>query len=296
MDTRTANGSFKHLGIFDGVAQSRVHRSLSVTQLRSTLDGVGQIHLQPIGQAIGDSPTKGIGDIERHFLYTRYILDGVLRGHRGIGDDMRAVLVAVLVLHPLQHSSSSIVIEVGIDIGQRDTVGVQETLEQQVILQGVNLGDSQTVGHHRAGCRATTWTDHHTQFVASGIDKVLYYQEVARETHRLHDVQLEAHAVINLRRNGLTIALLGASIGEFSQIVSLELDAVQFVVAAQLLDFLLTIFTRQRVLAVLIAGKLLIELLLGELLAPFLLRTERFGNGEEGHDGVVIQTVDLYLI
>ena len=139
---------------------------------------------------------------------------------------MRTVLVAVLVLHPLQHSSSAIVIEVGIYIRQRDAVGVQETLEQQVILQGVYLGDSQTVGHHRAGSRATTRSHHHTQLVAGGIDKVLHDKEVARETHRLHDVKLEAHAVINLRRNGLTIALLGASIGEFCQIVGLELDAV----------------------------------------------------------------------
>ena len=50
--------------------------------------------------------------------------------------------MTVLVHNPLQHLAAAIVVEVGIDIGQRDTVGVQETLEQQVVLQGVNLGDA----------------------------------------------------------------------------------------------------------------------------------------------------------
>ena len=53
-----------------------------------------------------------------------------------------AVLMSVFVHHPLQHASSSVVIEVGIDIRQRDTVRIEETLEQQVVFQRVYLGDT----------------------------------------------------------------------------------------------------------------------------------------------------------
>ena len=55
---------------------------------------------------------------------------------------MGAVLVPVLVLHPLQHAATAVIVEVGVYIGQGDTVGVQESLEQQVILQRVYLRDT----------------------------------------------------------------------------------------------------------------------------------------------------------
>ena len=55
---------------------------------------------------------------------------------------MGTILMAVFVFHPLQHTATAVVIEVGIDIGQRDTVRVQETLKQQVVLQRVDLRDT----------------------------------------------------------------------------------------------------------------------------------------------------------
>ena len=42
---------------------------------------------------------------------------------------MGTVLMSVFVLHPLKHPASSVVVEIGIDIGQGDTVGIEETLE-----------------------------------------------------------------------------------------------------------------------------------------------------------------------
>ena len=52
----------------------------------------------------------------------------------------------------------------------------------------------------------------------------------------------------------------------------------------------------QWVLAVLVGGELLVQVLLGELLTPFFLSSEALGYGEEGHDGVVIQRVNLHLV
>ncbi len=64
---------------------------------------------------------------------------------------MGAVLCAVLVHDPPQYLSTAVVVEVGIDIRQVDTVGVEETLKQQVVFQRVNLRDAEAVGHHRTG-------------------------------------------------------------------------------------------------------------------------------------------------
>ena len=209
---------------------------------------------------------------------------------------MGAVLVAILVHHPPQHLSSAVVVEVGIDIGQVDTVGIQETLKQEVILQGVYLGDAQTVGHHGAGRRATPRPHPHAEFPACSIDEVLHDEEVAGETHGLHHVKLKVDMLPHVVGNGVAIEPARAVVGEFGQIVGLELDAVDLVVAAQAVNHGLSLFGVEGMLAVLIGGELLVELLLGELLPPLLLRAEAFGNGEEGHDGSVVNAVDLHLV
>ncbi len=94
----------------------------------------------------------------------------------------------------------------------------------------------------------------------------------------------------------VAIALLGTVVGEFGQIVGLELDAVNLVVATQTLYHRLALVLGQRVEAVLIGGELLVEIFLCELLMPFLLGTEALGNGEEGHDGTVVDAVEFHLI
>ena len=194
---------------------------------------------------------------------------------------MGTVLMAVFVFHPFQHTTATVVVEVGIDIRQRDTVWIEETLKQQVVLQRIDLGDAETVGHHRTSSGATSRTYHHAKLVASGVDEVLHDEEVARETHRLHDVELKLHTIQDLCGETGHFGIFGCSIapdspliGELGQIVGLELDAVDLVIATQFLDLLLTFLRRQRVLAVLIGGELLIELFFGIFLAPLGLSAE----------------------
>ena len=80
--------------------------------------------------------------------------------------------MAILVHHPAQHLASAVVVEVGIDIGEVHTVGVEETLEQQVVLERVYARNAQTVGHYRARSRATARTYPHTEVATGGIDEV----------------------------------------------------------------------------------------------------------------------------
>ena len=60
---------------------------------------------------------------------------------------MGDLLLAVLLCHPVKHTAAAVVIEVDIYIGQRNTVGIEETLEQQIVLYGVDLRNSETVGY-----------------------------------------------------------------------------------------------------------------------------------------------------
>ena len=109
-------------------------------------------------------------------------------------------------------------------------------------------------------------------------------------------MKLETDAVINFLRERGGVELFCAFVGKLGKIVGFELDAVEFVYAAQLCNLLLALFARQGVLAVLVAGELAEQVFFGELLPPKLFRSELFGNGEEGHNGVGLQVVELYLV
>ena len=151
MNTRTADGALEHLGVFDGVALTRVGGDLGLAQLRHALDGILQVHLLAVGQPVGDSLLQRVRAVDGQLLHARHVGNGVFRGHAGVGDDMGAVLGAILIHDPPQHLAAAVVVEVGIDIRQVDTVGVEETLKQQVVFQRVNLRDAEAVGHHRTG-------------------------------------------------------------------------------------------------------------------------------------------------
>ena len=104
----------------------------------------------------------------------------------------------ILVHHPLQDLSSSVIIEVGIDIRKRYTVRIKETLEEEVIFQRVNLRDAKTVGHDASCRRATSRANPYSEFLAGRVYEILYDEEVSGETHRLHDMQLKAYTLVNL--------------------------------------------------------------------------------------------------
>ena len=145
---------------------------------------------------------------------------------------MRHLLLAVFLRHPVQDPSAAVVVEVDVNIGERNTVGVQETLEQQVVGDGVDLRDAEAVGHGRSGGRSAARTHRHVQLLARGAYEVLHDQEVARETHRLHNVQLEFQPFLLLFGQLLAVAPVRTVHRQLGQIVGLELDAVEFVVTS----------------------------------------------------------------
>ena len=194
--------------------------------------------------------------------------------------------MAIFVHHPFEHLATPIVVEVGVDIGQGNTVGIEETLKQQVVFQRVDLGDAQAIGHHAARCRTTPGPHPHTELAACRVDEVLHDEEVAGKTHGLHYVEFKAYAVVDLLRERIAIYAVCALVGKFSKIVGFKLNAIEFVIASEFLYLCFALFGRQGILSVFVGGKLPIEVLGGKLLAPLLLCAKVFGYGEEGHDGV----------
>ena len=111
-----------------------------------------------------------------------HISDDGLGSHRSEGDDLAYSIVAVLFSNILDDLFSTLHAEVDVDIWQRDAVGVEEPLEDQVVLERTETGDSEAVGNDRAHCGTTTGTDGNL-LVASVAAEIPHDQEVRDESH-----------------------------------------------------------------------------------------------------------------
>ena len=84
---------------------------------------------------------------QRQFHDARRVANGRLGGHGPVGDDLGHLVGAILVDHIVNDPATPLVVKVNVDIGETDTVWVQEPLEQQVVLDGVDVGDADAVRH-----------------------------------------------------------------------------------------------------------------------------------------------------
>ena len=96
--------------------------------------------------------------LDRHAADARNVLDRRLCGHRTICDNVRDLLLAVLLFDILEHPVASIIVKVNIHIRHVDTVRVEESLEEEVVLDRVDIGDLEAVCHCRTCSRTTSRT------------------------------------------------------------------------------------------------------------------------------------------
>ena len=134
-----------------------------------------------------------LGDLvagrERVAEHAGGVLDGLLGLDRAVGDDLRDPLLAVLLGGVADHVAAPALVEVEVDVGHRDALGVEEALEQQLVLDRVELGDLERVRDERAGGRPAPRADPDAA-VLGVADEVGGDEEVAGEAHRQDDVDL----------------------------------------------------------------------------------------------------------
>ena len=82
------------------------------------------------GDHLGDAVDLGQGHLED----AADVADGRPGGHGPEGDDLADVLLAVLLGHVLDHLLPAAAAEVHVDVGQADALGVEEALEEEVVL------------------------------------------------------------------------------------------------------------------------------------------------------------------
>ena len=126
-----------------------LERLIRLAKLADLLQGV----LERLGAALPDRHELGqpVGVAQRHLQHATDVADRRLGGHRGEGDDLSHPVCAVLLGDVLDHALAALDREVAVDVGHGHAVDVQESLEDQAVLEGVEVGDAEREGDQGAG-------------------------------------------------------------------------------------------------------------------------------------------------
>ena len=136
----------------------------------------------------------------------------------GEGDDLGHVVAAVALGGVADHLVPVAGVEVHVDVRHGDAARVEEALEQQVVADGVEVGDAQAVGDGAAGGAPPAGPDPDAR-LAGVVDQVPDDQEVGAEAHLGDDPQLVVEPFQHRRRDGVAPPLLGALEGEVAQVL-----------------------------------------------------------------------------
>ena len=153
-----------------------------------------KVDLRSLGHELRDGIRLVVGEVQ----HPRHVADDGARFQRPEGDDLPDLVLAVLARDVGDDLVAAAVAEVDVEVGHGDALGVEEALEEQAVLQGIDVGDLQAVGHQGARPRAAAGPHRDALFLRV-VDEVPDDEEVAREAHRRDDGKLVVQA---LRRVG----------------------------------------------------------------------------------------------
>ncbi len=156
-----------------------------VPERRALLERFGQGHVERGRHGLGDAVGVGIGDVH----HPRHVPDHRPRLHRAERDDLRDVLPAVLAGDVVDDLPPPALAEIDVDVRQRHAFGVQEPLEDEVVLHRIDVGDPEAVGNEAAGRRSAPWPDR-DPLLARIPDEIPHDQEVPGVLHLLDHVDL----------------------------------------------------------------------------------------------------------
>ena len=163
-----AQGFFLFIGLFQGHPRGR-------------RDHLGK----PVRQTIGFALHPG------HVAYHR------LGSHGAESNDLADRIATVLVGHVVDHPVTLLHAEIHIEVRHGYPFRVQETFEQQVVANGIQIGNLEGIGHQGTGTGAPPRPHRHFVILAP-LNEVGNDQKVAGKSHLVDDIQLEFEPVIIL--------------------------------------------------------------------------------------------------
>ena len=136
-----------------------------------------------------DLVAERVGEAER----AAGVADGRLGRHGPERDDLRDVVRAVPAPYVVEDVVPAVVGEVHVDVRHRDTLRIEEPLEEEIVLDRVEVRDAGEVGDERSRGRSAAGTDDDAVLLGP-VHEVLHDEEVRRETGRVDDAELVVEA------------------------------------------------------------------------------------------------------
>ena len=142
-------------------------------------------YIQFVGHHLGDGIHLGVG----HIQHPPHIPDHAPGRQRTEGDDLHHPILAVLAHYIVDNLLAALKAEIHVNIRHGHPLRVQEALKEQAVAHGIQLGDSQSVGHQAAGGAAPA-RPHHNIVVSGVFDEIPHNQEIIHIPHGLNGPQL----------------------------------------------------------------------------------------------------------
>ena len=147
-----------------------------LTQLRDSLRGLRYGERKP--RTRRNQLRDLVSVTQRHAEHTSDVPYRGTRLQRAERNYLADAVVAVPFFHIVNHLPTTLETKVDVYVRHRDTIRVEESLEQQVEPEGINIRDSQRIGHERTGHRSATGADRDTTFRGCA-NEVFYYEEIS---------------------------------------------------------------------------------------------------------------------
>src|SRR5438045_1960016 len=182
VNRRVARAAFEPLGDVYDLADLRV-RLERLFEFRHRFERLVNRDVAPAYRRrdeLGNLLNVGVRHVER----AAHVLNGGLRGHRAEGDDLADGVASVELRDVVDYFGPPVDAEVNVNVGHRDALGVEEALEQKIILERVHVRDFDTVGY-QASCRRSSSGADGDWAVFGELDEVPDDEEVRGEAHAL---------------------------------------------------------------------------------------------------------------
>src|SRR5579883_69036 len=184
VDSGAADEAFELASGVDELADLRI-AIVGLLQGRRILESLLNGDADGGGDELGDAVDVAV----RHVESAAHVLDGGFGGHGIEGDNLRDLLASILAGDVFDDFAAAVHVEVDINVGHGDALGIEKALEEQRVLERIDIGDFHDIADQRAGGGAAAGADRNVM-LAGVADEVPNDEEVSRELHLLDDGKL----------------------------------------------------------------------------------------------------------
>ena len=142
-----------------------------------------------------------------HIEHTANVSNHGLCAHGTECDDLAHCIHTIGTLHVLNGAITVVLTEVNVKVRHRNAFRIEETFEQQSIMQRIQVRNTQRIGHKRTSTGPATGPHCHT--VSFGpVDKVLHDKEVTGKLHGRDCLELVVQAFDIFRAASISLRLI----------------------------------------------------------------------------------------